>query len=76
MIDFLKNNPTVTKGDYLWKWTVPQIRLASYDFTRVNYLTEEEANARKTRTINSAEDLMSDFGLPIGIPVFNKTEKQ
>lgn len=75
MIDFLKNIPAVTREEYLWKWTVPQIKLASYDFTRVNYLTDEEVEARKTKTINSAEDLMSDFGFPVGMPVLNKPKK-
>lgn len=72
MVDFLKQNPFVTREEYMWEWTIPQIRLASYDFTHVKYLSEEENKNKKnktvTKTINSAEDLINDLGFPI----FNK----
>lgn len=72
MVDFLKQNPFVTREKYMWEWTIPQIRLASYDFTHVKYLSEEETKNKKnktvTKTINSAEDLINDLGFPI----FNK----
>lgn len=72
MVDFLKQNPFVTREEYMWEWTIPQIRLASYDFTHVKYLSEEETKNKKnktvTKTINSAEDLINDLGFPI----FNK----
>lgn len=65
MIDFLKNNPTVTKQEYLWEWTVPQVRLASYDFTHVKYLTEEEKKKKKAKVVNSLDDLKNDLNMPI-----------
>ncbi len=71
MIDFLKNNPSVTKDEYLWQWTIPQIRLASYDFTHVKYLHKDEKKKKDnqaTQTFNSADDLLND----LGVPVFNK----
>lgn len=70
MVDFLRANPYVTREEYMWVWTIPQIRLASYDFTHVKYLSEDEAKKRKkvAKTINSAEDLINDLGFPI----FNK----
>ena len=75
MIDFLKNNPTVTKEEYKWGWTIPQIRLASYDFTRVKYLHNDKYNNKDndkaTQTFNTAEDLLND----LGAPVFNKPNK-
>ena len=74
MIDFLKNNPSVTKGEYHWEWTIPQIRLASYDFTHVKYLKTDK-NKKKddnaTQTFNTAEDLLND----LGAPVYNKPNK-
>lgn len=71
MIDFLKNNPTVTKEEYMWEWTIPQIRLASYDFTHVVYLNKNKKRKPATQTFNSAEDLLND----LGVPVFNKPNK-
>ena len=70
MVDFLRANPYVTREEYMWEWTIPQIRLASYDFTHVKYLSEKEAKKKNktTKTINSAEDLINDLGFPI----FNK----
>lgn len=72
MIDFLKANPYVTRDEYMWEWTIPQIRLSSYDFTHVKYLSEKEIEkkgkskkSKNTKTINSAEDLMNDLGFPI-----------
>lgn len=68
MIDFLKTNPYVTREEYLWQWTIPQVRLASCDFTHVKYYSDEEAEKRKTRkqAINTIEDLMR-----VGIPKFD-----
>lgn len=75
MIDFLKNNPTVTKEEYQWGWTIPQIRLASYDFTHVKYLktdkNKKKGNDKATQTFNTAEDLLND----LGAPAFNKPNK-
>lgn len=65
MIDFLKNNPTVTREQYLWEWTVPQIKLASYDFTHIKYLSEKEKEKKKTKVMNSAEDILNDLNMPI-----------
>jgi hypothetical protein len=64
MMDFLKNFPFVTREEYMWKWTVPQIKLASYDFTHVNYLTEKQAKMRKAKVIDGG-NLMNDLGMPI-----------
>lgn len=64
MADFLKANPYVTRDEYMWKWTVPQIRLVSYDFTHVNYLSEEEAENKNARRV-TADDLINDLGIPI-----------
>lgn len=72
MIDFLKNNPSVTKEEYLWEWTVPQIKLASYDFTHIKYLSEKEKEKKKTKVMNSAEDILNDLNMPI----FGQTKKQ
>ncbi len=67
MVDFLRQNPFVTKEEYMWKWTVPQIKLATYDYTRVQTLTDEEAEKQNATVINSAEELMNDLGVNIDI---------
>lgn len=69
MIDFLRANPYVSKEDYLWHWTVPQIHLASYDFSHIEYLSEEQAKKDKQRQnavrVQDANELMNDLGLPV-----------
>lgn len=64
MVDFLRENPYVTKEEYLWEWTVPQIRLASYDFTHVIYLDDEQVKMRNGKKLTE-DGITSDFGMPI-----------
>lgn len=72
MIDFLRANPYVSREDYLWKWTVPQIKLASYDYSHVEYLSEEQAEAEKKKNNSVRVDDVMGFMTDLGIPVFNK----
>lgn len=65
MVDFLKQNPYVTREEYMWEWTIPQIRLASYDFTHVRYLTEEEAKKKNEVTYDDPQEFLNDLGIPI-----------
>ena len=69
MIDFLKAVPGVTKDEYLWGYSVPQIELSLFDQTRVEYLTEEQAKIEKTRRharyIDSDALLSNDLGIPV-----------
>lgn len=67
MMDFLKENPSVTKEAYMWEWTVPQIKLASSDRTRVKYLTEKEVEAKKSKqySSNNIDEIKNDLGIPI-----------
>ena len=71
MIDFLRANPYVSKEEYLWQWTIPQVKLASLDYSHVEHLSEEQAKAEKNRKnavrIDNVMDLVND----LGIPVFN-----
>lgn len=66
MIDFLRANPYVTREEYLWHWTIPQILLASYDFSHVEYLSEKQAKKEKSRrnaiTLDNPGDLFNDSG--------------
>lgn len=71
MMDFLKAFPSVTKEQYMWEWTVPQIRLASADNTHVVYLTEKQTEMRKAKKYNSSNiEELSD----LGVPIFNTHE--
>ena len=66
MFDFIKAYPSVTMEQYMWHMTVPQILLAQYDTTRIEYLSEEQAKKDKAPKINSTDDLFkNDFGIPI-----------
>lgn len=49
----------------MWEWTIPQIRLASYDYTHVNYLSEKEASRKKAKKYDNPDTLMNDLGIPI-----------
>lgn len=65
MVDFLKANPYVTREEYMWEWSVPQIKLASFDFTHVKYLSEDEAKNKKNEvTYGNPQDLVNDLGIP------------
>lgn len=66
-MDFLKENPSVTKEAYMWEWTVPQLKLASMDRTRVKYLTEKEIEAKKSKQYsgNNINEIKNDLGIPI-----------
>ncbi len=74
MIDFLRANTWCSQEEYKWQMTVPQVRLASMDFTHIEYLSdkEEKDNKKKnkkknTTVINGAEDFknLNDLGIPI-----------
>lgn len=70
MIDFLKAHPGVTKDEYLWEWTVPQIKLATFDNTHVEYLTEKQAEAEKLRAHTTHYDSAASLANDLGIPIF------
>lgn len=66
MIDFLRANPYVSKEEYMWKWTVPQIKLASYDFSHIEYLDNVDSNKKdnpKEQSFDNPMDFMKSFGL-------------
>lgn len=69
MIDFLKAFPFVTKEEYLWSWTVPQVELAANDNTHIEHLTEEQAKieTEKKNAImySDPSQLLSDLNVPV-----------
>ncbi len=72
MIDFLRSNTWCSQEEYKWGMTVPQVRLASIDFTHIEYLSDDEKRKKNGKlknatVINGAEDLknLNDLGVPI-----------
>jgi len=72
MIDFLRANTWCSQEEYKWGMTVPQVRLASMDFTHIEYLSGSEkkkqnGKLKNATVINGAEDLknLNDLGIPI-----------
>lgn len=66
MVDFLKANPYVTREEYMWEWSIPQVKLASYDFTHVRYLSEEEAKMKNAKVYDLDDgNIKNDLGIPI-----------
>nr|DAN11849.1 MAG TPA: hypothetical protein [Caudoviricetes sp.] len=71
MIDFLRANTWCSQEEYKWGMTVPQVRLASMDFTRLEYISDNEngemTNHKESKMINSGEELknLNDLGIPI-----------
>lgn len=47
MVDFLKAYPALTIDDYLWKLSVPLIRLMRFDNTHLEHLSDKEIERRK-----------------------------
>lgn len=70
MIDFLRTNTWCSQEEYKWQMTVPQVRLASMDFTHIEYLSdngEQNESLQNATVINGVEDLknLNDLGIPI-----------
>lgn len=67
MIDFLRANPWCSREEYMWEMTIPQIKLASIDFSHVEYLSDKQNKNSAGKVINSGDDLknMNDLGIPI-----------
>ena len=55
MVDFLKNNPSVSYTEYMWELSVPMTRLMQIDFSRVRYLSEDEIKMRKGKQLDERE---------------------
>ena len=71
MVDFLKANPFMTMEDYLWKYSIPMIKIMGMDNTHVNCLTEKQAEDRKFKRMDmnrSVEELENDLGTKIQFP--------
>ena len=69
MIDFLKAFPFISKEEYLWSWTVPQVELAAHDNTHIEHLTEEQAKIETEKknaiTYSDPSQLLSDLNVPV-----------
>ncbi len=70
MIDFLRTNTWCSQEEYKWGMSVPQVRLAGMDFTRIEYLTEKERQDignNNVKTVNGGDELknLNDLGIPI-----------
>lgn len=66
MIDFLRANTWCSQEEYKWRMTVPQIRLASVDFTRIEYLSDSEKKNNKLKNAMVLDDAnLNDLGIPI-----------
>lgn len=72
MVDFLKANPFMTMDDYLWKYSIPMIKIMGMDNSHVNYLSEKQAENRKFKTVDmngkSVDELNNDLGTKIRFP--------
>jgi len=68
MMDFLKAYPSVTREEYMWVWTVPQIKLALTDHSHQIILSEEEAEMRNGRELIGADGQVKN---DLELPVFN-----
>lgn len=73
MIDFLRANTFVTKDDYQWSWSVPQIKLANKDFTYVKNLSEKQSRSywAKKKMRGKNYDNLNAFTNDLGLPVFD-----
>jgi hypothetical protein len=70
MVDFIKSfNGAVTIDDYMWKYSIPMIKIMGMDNSHVNYLSEKQAKTHRThdllRGATNAEELYTDLGTPV-----------
>lgn len=79
-MDFLKSHPNVTREEYMWKWTVPQILLASFDYTHLVYLKDrrrrEGRGGRGKATPQRTYDGPAAFVNDLGLPIFNNGKQK
>ena len=71
MVDFLKANPYMSVEDYMWKYSVPMIKIMGMDNSHVNYLSEKQAKNKGLKNIDlnkSVEELNNDLGCKIQFP--------
>lgn len=47
MVDFLRSNTWCSREEYLWEMTVGQVRLSSFDFSRVEYGNKDKKKKKK-----------------------------
>lgn len=68
MVDFLKANPYMSIDDYMWKYSVPMIKIMGMDNSHVNCLSEKQAKNKGLKNIDlnkSVEELNNDLGMKI-----------
>ncbi len=68
MIDFLRANPWCSREEYTWHMTIPQIRLASFDFSHVEYLDKENGGEDGNTVVIGPDEALTnltDLGVPI-----------
>jgi len=73
MVDFIKSfNGAVSIDDYMWKYSIPMIKIMGIDNSHVNYLSENEAKNRGVKNVDvnnmSVEELNNDLGVKIKFP--------
>lgn len=71
MTDFLKSHPNVTKDEYMWEWSIPQITLSSIDFSHIVHPDRRKRKGKrkgrriiKQKTYNGPTDFVKDLNLP------------
>lgn len=74
MMDFLKANPAISREEYLWDMTAPQVKLATYDSTHVEYLTEHQSKIEKARKHKIDSNNLSSFASDLGVPIFKSNK--
>ena len=72
MVDFLKANPFMTMDEYLWKYSIPMIKIMGMDNSHVKYISEKQKQRQKEKAVDtagkSANELNSDLGVKIQFP--------
>ncbi len=78
MIDFLRSNPWCSKEEYMWGMSVAQVKLASYDFSHVEYLNDKAAKAaeedKNFKTVVLSDDNSAALLNDLGKPIINNTK--
>jgi len=66
MIDFLRSNTWCSREEYMWQMSIGQVKLASMDFSHVEY-KKDKKNKPKKRKVRNAKDLKGLNDLGVGI---------
>ena len=70
MVDFVKSfNGALSIDDYMWKYSIPMIKIMGMDNSHINYLSEKQAKLHITHDLfkgaTGLDEIITDLGTTV-----------